>query len=132
MMGFFQNETGKVPCSFAHSFLGGHLLRRCPKYRSESVFLLSGGQGYNVSRRPLITFVRLEEQILCLWQSQTKIVFDNTPRPPVDIAGYCFRHSATKFFICPLSARPLNSGITVFITFPRSFISAIPSSEITS
>ena len=63
MMEFFQNETDTAPCSFAHSFLEGHLLRRCPKYQFESVFLLSDDQEYSISMGPLIACVRLEEQI---------------------------------------------------------------------
>jgi len=49
-----------------------------------------------------------------------------------DTAAYCSKHLATRLLICSLSARPLNSGMTVFITFPKSFISTTLSSTITS
>ena len=57
MMAFFQSETGKVPCSFAHSSLEEYLLKWWPKYHSESVFLLLNDQGCNGSRRSLLILV---------------------------------------------------------------------------
>jgi len=48
MTAFFQSETGKVPCSFVHSFLGGYLPKWYPEYHFESVFLLLNDQECDV------------------------------------------------------------------------------------
>ena len=95
-----------------------------------SEFPQLGGQEYTVSRGPLITLFYLGGMAI-RWQSQFKIMFANKP-VTIGEADYRLRHSVTKFFICSFSARPLNSGIIVFIIFPRSFMSVILSSEITS
>jgi len=95
-MEFFQNETDKAPCSFAHSFLEEHLPKWCPKYHFESVFLLLNDQECDGSRRFLLILVRFTEYISYSHNPKEHWVLNCLL---VGIADHCFRHSATKFLI---------------------------------
>ena len=96
MMAFFQSETGKAPCSFAHSFLEEHLPKWCPKYHFESVFLLLNDQECDGSRRFLLILVRFKEYISYSYNPKEHWVLNCLL---VGTADHCFRDSVTKFLI---------------------------------